>query len=96
MKLKFRADLKDIVIFLIFCLVLLYLIAIAVLNLNSVAIDGTFRGLNPLPAFTSEFITATLLFYVLALVAIFTACSSYFFEREEGFGLTTQKKSKND
>ena len=96
MKLKFRADLKDIVIFLIFCLVLLYLIAIAVLNLNSVAIDGTFRGLNPLPAFTSEFITATLLFYVLALVAIFTACSSYFFEREEGFGITTQKKSKND
>lgn len=96
MKLKFRADLKDIVIFLIFCLVLLYLIAIAVLNLNSVAVDGTFRGLNPLPAFTSEFITATLLFYVLALVAIFTACSSYFFEREEGFGITTQKKSKND
>ena len=96
MKLKFRADLKDIVIFLIFCLVLLYLIAIAVLNLNSVAVDGTFRGLNPLPAFTSEFITATLLFYVLALVAIFTACSSYFFDREEGFGITTQKKSKND
>lgn len=54
MKLKFRADLKDIVIFLIFCLVLLYLIAIAVLNLNSVAVDGTFRGLNPFPAFTSE------------------------------------------
>lgn len=96
MKLKFRADLKDIVIFLIFCLVLLYLIAIAVLNLNSVAVDGTFRGLNPLPAFTSEFIAATLLFYVLALVAILTACSSYFFEREEGFGITTQKKSKND
>lgn len=96
MKLKFRADLKDIVIFLIFCLVLLYLIAIAVLNLNSVAVDGTFRGLNPFPAFTSEFITATLLFYVLALVAILTACSSYFFEREEGFGITTQKKSKND
>ncbi len=96
MKLKFRADLKDIVIFLIFCLVLLYLIAIAVLNLNSVAVDGTFRGLNPFPAFTSEFITATLLFFVLALVAILTACSSYFFEREEGFGITTQKKSKND
>ena len=96
MKLKFRADLKDIVIFLIFCVVLLYLIAIAVLNLNSVAVDGTFRGLNPFPAFTSEFITATLLFFVLALVAILTACSSYFFEREEGFGITTQKKSKND
>ena len=96
MKLKFRADKKDIVIFLIFCLVLLYLVAIAVLNLNSVAKDGTFRGLNPIPAFGSEFITATLLFYILSLVAIFTACSSYFFEREDGFGITTEKKSKND
>lgn len=96
MKLKFRADKKDIVIFLIFCLVLLYLVAIAVLNLNSVATDGTFRGLNPIPAFDNEFITATLLFYILSLVAIFTACSSYFFEREDGFGITTEKKSKND
>ena len=96
MKLKFRADKKDIVIFLIFCLVLLYLVAIAVINLNSVAVDGTFRGLNPLPAFSSEFITATLLFYILSLVGIFATCSSYFFEREEGFGITTEKKSKND
>lgn len=96
MKLKFRADLKDIVIFLIFCLVLLYLIAIAVLNLNSVAVDGTFRGLNPLPAFSSEFITSTLLFYILTLIALLSTCSSYFFEREEGIGITTKKKTKND
>lgn len=96
MKLKFRADKKDIVIFLIFCLVLLYLVAIAVINLNSVALDGTFRGLNPIPAFGSEFITATLLFYILSLVGIFAACSSYFFEMEDGFGITTEKKSKND
>ena len=96
MKLKFRADKKDIVIFLIFCLVLLYLVAIAVINLNSVAVDGTFRGLNPIPAFSSEFITATIMFYILSLVAIFTACSSYFFEREEGIGITTKKKSKSD
>ena len=25
-----------------------------------------------------------------------TACSSYFFEREEGFGITTEKKTKKD
>ena len=55
MKLKFRADKKDIVIFLIFCVVLLYLIAIAVLNLNSFATEGEFRGLNPFPAFSKEF-----------------------------------------
>lgn len=96
MKLKFRADLKDIVIFLIFCVVLLYLIAIAVINLNSFATEGIFRGLNPLPAFSDEFILPTILFFILCLVALMTACSSYFFEREEGFGVTTKKKSKND
>lgn len=96
MKLKFRADTKDIVIFLIFCVVLLYLVAIAVVNLNSVATTGEFRGLNPLPAFGPDYILVTLIFYVLAVIAVLTASSSYFFDREEGFGITTEKKSKND
>lgn len=96
MKLKFRADKKDIVIFLIFCVVLLYLIAIAVLNLNSFATEGTFRGLNPFPAFSAEFILPTMIFYILSLVAIIAGCSSLFFEREKGFGITTEKKTKND
>lgn len=96
MKLKFRAELKDIVIFLIFCVILLYLVAIAVLNLKSFAQDGYFFGLNPIPAFGPDFLFTTLAFYVLAVIAVFVSCSSYFFEREEGFGITTKKKSKND
>ncbi len=96
MKLKFRAEAKDLVIFAIFCLVLLYFVAIAVINLNSFAMEGVFRGLNPFPAFGSEFIIPTIVFYIVALLALMLACSSYFFEREEGFGITTEKKSKND
>jgi len=96
LKLKFRADAKDVVIFVIFCIVLLYFIAIAVLNINSFAIDGVFRGLNPFPAFSSEFILYTFAFYFLVLVSLMLASSSYFFEREEGFGFTTKKKTKND
>ncbi|MBQ6285655.1 MAG: type IV secretory system conjugative DNA transfer family protein [Bacilli bacterium] len=96
MKLKFRADAKDIVIFLIFCVVLLYLVAIVVVNLHSVATTGEFMGLNPIPAFYPEYIVATLVFFLLAVVAVLAASSSYFFEREEGFGITTEKKSKND
>ena len=96
MKLKFRADAKDIVIFLIFCVVLLYLVAIVVVNLHSVATTGEFMGLNPIPAFYPEYIVATLVFFLLAVVAVLAASSSYFFEREEGFGFTTEKKSKND
>ena len=96
MKLKFRADKKDIVIFLIFCVFLLYLVAIAVLNLHSFAVDGEMWGLNPAAAFAPDFLFYTLVFYFLTLVALMLACSSYFFEREEGFGLTTEAKSKND
>lgn len=87
---------KDIVIFLIFLVVLLYLIAIAVVNIHSVATESVFAGLNPLPAFAPDLLLTTLMFFILAVVAILTACSSYFFDREEGFGITTQKKSKND
>ncbi len=96
MKLKFRAEKKDIVIFVIFCFFLLYLVAIAVLNLHSFAVDGEIWGLNPIPAFYPEFILYTVVFFILTLVALMLACSSYFFEREEGFGITTELKSKND
>ena len=96
MKLKFRADKKDIVIFLIFCVVLLYFVAIAVVNINSFATMGILKGINPFPAFSKDFIFITLAFYIISLVALLLGCSSYFFEREEGFGITTEKKSKND
>ena len=38
----------------------------------------------------------TLIFYVIAIGALMAMSSSYFFERESGFGITTEKKSKND
>lgn len=96
MKFKFRADKKDIIIFFVFCFILLYLIAIAVVNLRSIVDEGVFSGLNPIPAFYSENVLITLVFYVFAIISILTASSSYFFEREEGFGVTTEKKSKAD
>ena len=96
MKLKFIAETKDVVIFLIFCVVLLYFVAIAVLNVNSFATDGIFFGLNPFPAFGSEFLLATVVLYIFALLSLLLACSSLFFEREEGFGFSTEKKTKAD
>lgn len=94
MKLKFRADAKDIVIFVIFCIFLLYFIAIAVLNLASFANDGGFHGFNPLPAFSGEYIVYTLVLFGVALVAIMTSVSSYFFEMEKGIGVTTKAKKE--
>ena len=96
MKLKVRADKKDIIIFLIFCVVLLYLIAIAILNLHEFATQGRFYGLNPIEAFGPEFILVTLTFFFVALIGMMLASSSYFFDLEEGFGITTKKKEKAD
>ena len=95
MKLKFRASVKDVVIFFIFCIFLLYLVAIAVLNLHYFSIYGYFYGLNPFPAFGPDLIVSTLVFYLLALVGVFMSASSYFFEREKGFGYTSKKKEES-
>ena len=94
MKFKFRAEPQDILYFIVFAFFLLYLVAIGVLNAASLTQTYEFYGLNPLRAFTPEFITATIVFYIFAFVAILTAVSSYFFDREKGFGLLQGKKEK--
>ena len=94
MKLKFRADPEDLTIFGIFAVFLLYIVAIGILNVNSFATEGYLYGLNPLPAFGPRFIVATLVLYVLVLVGLFASVSSYFFDMDKGFGLTTDKKDK--
>lgn len=94
MKLKFRADSKDIAIFIVFCFVLLYFVAIAILNLVSFAQNGTLWGINPVPAFSAEYLKPTLIFFLLALIMIMTSVSNYFFERDKGFGISTDKKDK--
>lgn len=91
---KFRAEPKDVLIFICFCIFLLYLIAIGVLNASSLTTTGEFYGFVPFEAFSSNFIASTLTFYILALVGIFVAVSSYFFDREKGFGFSTSKKDK--
>lgn len=94
MKLKFRADAKDWLIFGIFCIFLLYVVALAVVNLSSMATEGTLSGLNPLPAFSSQYVKSTVVFYLIALGGLFASCSSYFFDFDDGIGISTEKKDK--
>ncbi len=94
MKLKFKADASDVVIFILFAIFLLYVVCLAVLNFPELAINGRFFGLNPFPAFAPDRILGTIVFYLLALGGIFMSVSSYFFEREKGFGFGTEKSSK--
>ena len=91
---KFRADAKDVRIFVGFCILLLYLCAIGVLNAHSIAVDGEIYGFSPFEAFSSKYIGTTLLLFFLLLMGVCFSVSSYFFEREKGFGFTTEKKDK--
>ena len=94
MKLKFRADAEDLLMFVLFAIFLLFFVAIAVANVNSLATQGQLSGLNPLPAFAPDLVLSTLLFYVVILLGLFASAGSMFFEREKGFGITTEKKDK--
>ena len=94
MKLKFRADKDDVMIFIVFAIFLLYIVAIGIVNLNSFATEGYFSGLNPLPAFTPRFLWITLIIYFVALIGMLVSVKSYFFEMEKGIGFTTEKKDK--
>ncbi|MBQ8891379.1 MAG: type IV secretory system conjugative DNA transfer family protein [Bacilli bacterium] len=92
MKLKLRFDADDMKRFLLVCLLLLYIVAIAISNLSSVTSTGEFTGFNPLPAFSMDLIGSTILFYIVSVVALMVSTKSYFFEFEKGFGFTTDKK----
>ena len=89
---KFNAEPKDWIMFGCFSVFLLYMCAIGVLNATSLATEGTFYGLMPFEAFSMKYIGATMVLFILALVGIFSAVSSYFFDIESGFGFFSKKK----
>lgn len=89
---KLKVSGKDLVIFSIFCIFLLYFSAIAVLNVFTLLNDGEFYGLAPFEAFTSKYIFATLLVFFAVLVAIFFSVSSSIFERKGGLGFEIGEK----
>lgn len=93
MKFRFRADAQDVLIFVMFAIFLLFVVALGVVNLSNLA-NSEGLTLNPFIAFNSDFLLTTIAFYIIALVALFVSVSSYFFEREEGFGFGVGKKDK--
>ena len=93
MKLKFRADAQDVLIFLIFAIFLLFVVALGVINISNLA-NGEDFSINPFLAFTPKYFTTTMVFFIIALGALFISVSSYFFDREEGVGFSIGKKDK--
>lgn len=95
MKLKFKANLKDIKYFVVFAILLFYPAALVVANLYQQAEDSTFAGLNPIKAFSGEQLPATITVYFLMMILIFVSVSSYFFDREKGLGFGVGKSEKD-
>ena len=93
MKLKFKADANDVLIFIIFAIFLLYIVCLGVLNFPSLALTGHFYGLNPMDAFAPNRFLTTIVLYFLFLAGIFASVSSYFFDRESGIGFSMGAKS---
>ena len=91
---KFKVSPRDMVIFSIFCVFLLYFSSIAVLNVFSLINDGEFHGLNPIEGFSTKYIFGTLLVFFAVLVTIFLSVSSSIFERGKGLGLSFGEKEE--
>ncbi len=93
---KFKISPKDFLIFIIYCIVLLYLCCIAVLNFSSFINEGKFYGLLPFKAFTGDYLFLTLFMFFISLVIIFTSVSSYVFNKEKGKGIGLKIGEKNE
>ncbi len=94
---KFKVEPKDFFLFCLYCVLLLYLCAIAVLNLTSLLNEGSFYGLLPFEAFSLKYLPLTLITFIGVLIVIFTSVSSYIFTKEKGggFGLKLKEKSSD-
>ena len=93
---NFRVSAKDLIFFIVFCIFLLYLCAVAVLNVTSLLNDGDFAGFLPFAAFLPPYLGATLAVFFAVLIVIFFSVSSYIFDKEKGSGFSLKIGEKDD
>ena len=92
---KIKVEKKDLIIFIWFCVFLLYLCAIGVLNVANIIANGEFYGFLPFLAFSSRYIGVTFALFLASLIGIFLAVKSYIFDREKGgFGISLGSKKE--
>ena len=92
MKLKFRAEKKDFIAFLVVALFVLFVVAVCVSNVTSIIHEGTPSGLNIFSTFSKNTVALTLVIWIAIVGVVFGSTSSYFFERDSGFGFTDLPK----
>ena len=94
---KFKVEPKDFFLFILYCIILLYLCALAVSNFFCLMNNGTFYGLIPITAFTN-YLVFTLALFFGALIFVFTSVSDYIFNKDKGkgIGLKVTSEKPND
>lgn len=97
MKLKFRAEKKDVVAFIWACVLLLLIVSICVYNLKDVTNEAevarrTGVSLNPISGLIPPYLGYTIVFWLVSIIILTASVSSHFFEREKGFGFIEGKK----
>ncbi len=94
---RFRVTAKDLTMFIIFCIFLLILSSLAVLNVSSLLNSAEFFGLNFFAGFLPPYLVPTLVLFISVIVAVFMSVKSYIFEREKGSkGLGFDFKEKDE
>ena len=78
MKLRFRAETKDMIIFGIFSFFWLLVVAFTVTNVDAF-LDGDSFTINLFLGFTGENIAATLIFFLAGIIAAIAGAKSIFF-----------------
>ena len=84
LKLKVKVTSKDLTLFIMFCIVLLYLSSVAVLNIFSIINKQEFAGLNPFPGLLLPYLPVTLVVFFGVLLVIFMSVSSTIFDFSKG------------
>ena len=99
MKLKFRADRKDVIAFLWACLLLLVVVSMCVVNFyhtgstgNMPEVDGFKWTFNFVKGFFPPYLGYTIIFWILSIILLTVSVSSHFYSREKGFGFKEGKK----
>ena len=95
MKLKFRADQRDLVLFLVFVVIWMIIVALSVVNVGAFINEEPFTA-NFFLAFSLDYLAPTMVFFLAGVIAVFAGVKSYIFDREKGFGVSMEaKKEKN-
>ena len=92
MKLKFRAEKKDVLAFILMSVFILVIIALCVSNVSSILSDGVPTGINIFSNISSNSIALTFVIWIAVIATVFGSTSSYFFERDKGIGFTSLPK----